>query len=397
MTTRLVDRGWCRELTEALQADASELRIICPFIKVHALERLLHHRPGNVQVITRFNLVDFAEGSSDIVALRKLLDANASVRGVRNLHAKLYLFGASRAIITSANLTNAALSRNHEFGMVTGDTEMLKKCRAYFDNLWECAGNDLRRDQVSAWDTTVTVYRLLGGRPNNSTDLNDFGADAGVTDSPPAQVPAVVADASQAFVKLLGRSDDRIPLSDTTIEEIERAGCHWAVGYPTTKRPRGVKNDAVIFMGRLTRNPKDIRVFGRAIGMNYKPGRDDATAADITRRPWKKNWSRYIRVHHAEFVSGTMENGISLNELMDTLSADSFVSTQRKAARGEVNINPKFAYRQQAAVELSAKGLWWLSERLQAAFAAHGKVSSDRLEKLDWPDPSIIPSPDNGV
>ena len=37
MTIRLVDTGWDKELTDALRADASELRIICPFIKVRAL------------------------------------------------------------------------------------------------------------------------------------------------------------------------------------------------------------------------------------------------------------------------------------------------------------------------------------------------------------------------
>ena len=77
MTIRLVDEGWRRELAEAVRADASELRIICPFIKVGALESLLSGQPGNVQVITRFNLADFAEGVSDIAVLRKLLDINA--------------------------------------------------------------------------------------------------------------------------------------------------------------------------------------------------------------------------------------------------------------------------------------------------------------------------------
>ena len=82
MTVRLVDTGWGTELTDALRADSSELRIICPFIKVGALDRLLSHWPGNVQVITRFNLADFAEGVSDVAALRMLLDAGARVRGV---------------------------------------------------------------------------------------------------------------------------------------------------------------------------------------------------------------------------------------------------------------------------------------------------------------------------
>ncbi len=166
-----------------------------------------------------------------------------------------------------------------------------------------------------------------------------------------------------------------------------------AACYPAARRPKGVKDDAVIFMGRFTRAPDDIRVFGRATGMVYKKERDDATLADIERRPWKGKGARYIRVHHAEFVHGTLANGVSLNELMDTLKTDSFASTKCDAARGKGNINPRCAYRQQAAVELSAEGLSWLDERLQAAFEAHGMVPQDSLDKLDWPDPSIIPSP----
>jgi phosphatidylserine/phosphatidylglycerophosphate/cardiolipin synthase-like enzyme len=115
---RLVDSGWGKELIEAMRVDASKLTIICPFIKAGALDRLLSKRPKSIQVITRFNLSDFAEGVSDISALRNLLESGASLRGVRNLHAKLYIFGASRAIVTSANLTEAAINRNHEFGMV---------------------------------------------------------------------------------------------------------------------------------------------------------------------------------------------------------------------------------------------------------------------------------------
>jgi len=186
-------------------------------------------------------------------------------------------------------------------------------------------------------------------------------------------------------VKFLGEGDNRVPSAFDTIEEIKRAGCHWAVAYPASKRPSGVKDDAVIFIGRLTREPNDIRVFGRAIGIKHEPGRDDATAEDIAIRPWKATWPRYVRVHHAEFVAGTMANGISLNELMIALGADSFVPTQRNASRREGNIDPRRAYRQQAAVELSNKGRVWLSGRLQAAFDEHGTVPQDILDKLDWP------------
>ena len=199
MTIRLVDRPWLNEFTEALKDDASELRIICPFIKEKALQRLLDHHPKNIQVITRFNLGDFADRVSDVAALRKLLEADAKVRGIRNLHAKLYLFGKKRAILTSCNLTEAALTRNHEFGMVTSDGTTIEKCLEYFENLWNFADNDLTLDRVNDWDKTVTEYRLGGGRPHARVGLGDFGVDNGIIETPPAQGPIGVSASSQGI------------------------------------------------------------------------------------------------------------------------------------------------------------------------------------------------------
>ena len=135
-------------------------------------------------------------------------------------------------------------------------------------------------------------------------------------------------------------------------------------------------------MGRFTDEP-DIRIFGRAVGMKHHPGRDDASAEAIKRREWREKYSNYIRVYKAEFVAGTIANGISLYELMDALGSDSFASTQRNAARGTGNTNPRRAYGQQPAVELSPQGISWLGERLQAAFDAHGKIPQDTLDQLD--------------
>ena len=386
MTIRLVDGNWDEEFTEALCDDASELRIICPFIKVGALQRLLRNSPRRVQVITRFNLGDFADRVSDVAALRKLLEVDARVRGIRNLHAKLYLFGTKRAIVTSCNLTEAALSRNHELGMITTDGTIVEKCLEYFDNLWRVAGDDLVHDRVDAWERTVEGYLLKGGRPHARGGFCDFGADTGIVETPPAQEQIAVSASSQAIVKFLGSANDRSQLSDSTIEEIMRAGCHWAVGYPFKKRPRSLEDDATIFLGRLTRNQNDIRIFGRAIGMAYREGRDEATKAEKEKRRWKKRWPRYIRVHHAEFVDGTMKNGVSLNELMETLGADSFATTQENKEHGKGNTNPRLAFRSQPHVRLSAEGLSTLSQWLQEAFEVHGKVSQESLDKLDWPE-----------
>lgn len=378
---RLVDGGWDRELAAAICADSSEVRIVCPFIKKGALECLLSPPPGDIQVITRFNLNDFAEGVSDIEALRMLLDAGASVRGIQNLHAKLYIFGASRAIITSANLTKAALTRNQEFGVVADDATVIAACRNYFDALWECgSAANLSRDMLDSWEEEVArFHRLDGERSRFAKGLSDFGAQAGL-EPPQPVLPVAVADAGQAFIKFLGNSKERKPVSYPITEVIQHEGCHRVLAYP--KRPRSVEEGALIFMGRFTDKPDDIRIFGRAVGMEHRPDRDVASVEDIERRSWREKYSRYIRVHHAEFVAGTLANGVSLNELMEGLGSDSFASTQRNALLGAGSTDPRLAYRQQPAVELSPEGISWLGERLQAAFEAHCKVPQDALGKI---------------
>lgn len=389
MAIRLVDNEWDKELTNAAKIRARELQIICPFIKTSALDRLLLNKWKTIQVITRFSLKDFAEGVSDIEALRKLLDAGAHIRGVQNLHAKLYLFGAKRAIITSANLTEAALNRNHEFGLVAGSANVISECQKYFNELWHRSDCDLSRNMVDDWEKTITCHHTSGTPGSQGNDLGDFGANIGIPKTP-ISLPVGVADAQQAFVKFLGRAEDRALLSLSTLEAIKDEGCHWAVYYPKNRRPRIVQDGSLIFIARLTTesNRNDIHVFGWAIGMKYIEGRDDATPEDKKKkgRRWKAKWPHYIRVHHAEFIAGTMANGIPLSELMNQLGADSFKSTQRNATKGKGNTNPRKAIRQQPAVQLSSKGRTWLAERFQEAFKVHGRIPREELDGLDWPD-----------
>ena len=378
----LVDGGWQKEFEEALKAETSGLRIVCPFIKEGVIKLLRKHLSGSIQVITRFSLADFAEGVSDAAALRQLLDAGASIRGVRNLHAKLYLFGTSRAIITSANLTEAALRRNYEFGMVADDEAVIAECRRYFDDLWNRAGRDLRHGEVDEWAEIVDHHRLRGATPSGSMCLRDHGTDVGFVAPPSARLPGAVADASQAFVKFFGKRRDSLPLTKSTAKLIKDSDCVRVACYPRRKRPRSVKTGAVIFMGWFTKGPNDIRVFGRAIGKKYEEGKDDATPAERERHGWKEDFPRYVRLHGAEFVAGTLENGVSLYEMMNDLSSESFAPTKRNVARGEGNTNPRRAFGQQAAVELSYEGSRWLNSRLEMAFEAHGKIAQDELRAL---------------
>ena len=381
MTIRLIDKGWRKELNAAAKADNREVLIVCPFIQLSVIETLLKPQPRNVKVITRFNLVDFASGVSDVAALRRLLETNAKVRGVRNLHAKLYIFGNRRTILTSANLTKAALHSNQEFGMVSDDVAIVEGCKAYFADMWEKAGQDLLSHQSNDWQAIVADHHLSGSSPSKTDSLEDFGADIGIPDplAPWLQVP--VAEKPRAFVKLLGKSDNRMVLDDATIDELALGGCHWAVAYK--KRPRRVKDGDIIFMGRLTKEPNDVRVFGSAIGSEHRPGKDEASCSEKAKMEWKKEWPYYIRVHHAEFVSGTMANGVSLYAMMKELEENSFETTKRNAANGHGNTDPRRAYGQRPDVQLSEEGAEWLYGRLQAAMQTHGTITQREIDQLE--------------
>ena len=384
MIVRFVEKDWDVELARALRHFAGRVLFVSPFIKAGAIEPMLGQL-GNGRIITRYSQQDFADRVSDIAALRMLLDAGAAVRGIRHLHAKLYVFGSERAIVTSANLTEAGLGRNHEFGLVTDDGDAVAECRRYFDDLWDRAGEDLSVSQLEHWESNVARHLAFGGsRQVRGKALEDLGVDIGIPRLGHRDRAAVFDAPVQAFVKLLGQGD-RAPLSTATLDEVQSSGCHWALAYPASRRPRSVRDDAVMFIARPTEGG-DIRVFGRAVGMAHEAGRDDATPDDVARRPWKSRWPAYVRVHHAEFVQGTLGNGVSLDELMGELDHRAFASTARHFSRGSGNTDPRRAILSNAHMELTGDAEAWLTDRLEAGFRAHGTILRETLATLDWPD-----------
>lgn len=223
---RLVDAKWDHELSAAVSADRTHLRVICRFIQRRTAERLLSvGEPEKIQVITRFATRDFCDRVSDPDALGLLLEAGAQIRGLRNLHAKMYVFGTRRAIVTSANLTEAALLRNHEFGFVAEEPAILAECTAYFDALWPCAGKDLTPELLAEMKAVVLKARLEGGRPLDTLHLPDYGARVRDAD-PYLDLVVPPGTSTRAFVKLLGSSESRVYRTLPVMDEICNAGCH---------------------------------------------------------------------------------------------------------------------------------------------------------------------------
>jgi hypothetical protein len=388
MTVELVDRDWNAAIHAGLGCDSSSFRVVCPFVKERVLAGLIKdHRPTELRLVTRLKLADFANGVSDIAALRAVLQAGGRVRGVRDLHAKVFLFGTTRAAVTSANLTTAGLAGNHEFGCVSEEAAFVDACSAYFESLWAAATPNVTSQQLDEWDLLVGEHLDRGAPPGSAVGLPDFGAPVHVTaatlpDLAPSGWPA---ESGHAFVKFFGEGSNRADHGASTFGEVQRSGCHWACTYPVDKRPRAVSDGDTIFVGRLVARPNDTMIFGRVIGRQHRDGQDDATPQDVALRPFKEHWPHYVRVHHGQFVAGTLGNGVSLAELMDSLGTDAFASTRANAAAGHGNTDPRRAFRQQPHVRLTPEAAAWVTGRLEEAFRLHGTVPAEALDQLDWP------------
>jgi hypothetical protein len=188
----------------------------------------------------------------------------------------------------------------------------------------------------------------------------------------------------KAFVKFFGQAGNRSARERPVRDVVATSGSHRICTYPRNRRPRQVQEGDLMFMGQLVRGPDDIVVYGRAVARAYEEGRDDAGVEDVARRPWLERWPHFIRVREAEFVEGTLADGVSLGELMDELGAYAFGPTAENADRGVGNVDPRQSIRQAAAIRLSEAGASWLGEELEGAFRRHGRLRAEEMPGLDW-------------
>ena len=78
-------------------------------------------------LVTRTDLRDFAVGSSNLDTLCALVKDGVAVHSLSDLHAKMYVFDDSSALVTSANATVSGMWRNLECGLGTEDNAVVNE------------------------------------------------------------------------------------------------------------------------------------------------------------------------------------------------------------------------------------------------------------------------------
>ncbi len=174
----VIDSDWEHVLAESCAMATETIKIMCPFIKRGAVERAFKDSSvGEFQVLTRFNEEDFYNGVSDTEALLWLLNTGAQIRGIKNLHSKLYIFDERRVIVASANLTESAMHRNLEFGFLSEKPSIVGQCHDYFDGLWARAGENLSQAILASIETNLESERAKNALLPGRSKLPDRGAD----------------------------------------------------------------------------------------------------------------------------------------------------------------------------------------------------------------------------
>jgi PLD-like domain len=132
-------------LSEACAGARRQLVVCAPFIKAHALERVVQatNETVKIEVFTRWRPDEVAAGVSDTRVLALVDDRGGSVYLCDRLHAKYFRFD-DRALVGSANVTGAALGWS-----VNSNLEVLLEVAADLPELLRLE-DSLRRESIPA-------------------------------------------------------------------------------------------------------------------------------------------------------------------------------------------------------------------------------------------------------
>lgn len=367
-----INKNWVNIISNEL-INTQEVKIISPFITLNILKHIFRNFNGEkIEVITRFNLNDFKSRASSLEALKYLLEKyNCKIKGIKNLHSKVYLFDDKSTIITSANLTSGGLINNKEFGVISRQDIIVKESIKYFDSLWNLNNTVLTIKDVEDWK------KLLNNNTASSPQkhlLPDFGVSE----------KELVTKGRKYFIKFFGKNNHRENLEYKTRLEIRYGCCHYALSFSRKsddRRPRKYKDGDIVFMARMIHG-NDYAIFGKGITYSHNDNRDIAGPDDINHVSWMKDWPILIRVHSTEFIDSSLRNCPKLGDMINLLDYESFDKTFKKFQRGIPNINPWLSLRQQADIQLSDSGAIWLENEFQNALLKNGKIPESYINKF---------------
>lgn len=129
-------RAHTDRLGKLLRSTTRQLHIASPYVTETGIIRLLSNR--ETRLLTSLSIMDVVSGATSLDALSVWLDAGVQIAVAEHspkLHAKVYIFGDSDAIVSSANLTTLGLNENIEVGVALSG-EPVHKLAQWYEKIW---------------------------------------------------------------------------------------------------------------------------------------------------------------------------------------------------------------------------------------------------------------------
>jgi hypothetical protein len=183
--------------------------------------------------------MDIASGATSLESLGTLVKSGVDCRTLLErprLHAKVYIFGSSRAVITSANLTRSALDSNIEAGAEIS-LDRVQQLVAWFDKLWNIA-SPLTLKRLSELQTETRAlraeYMKLKKKAKTKLRLPETGKQSGKLLD---KLQHLFAKANRYFVCNTDRRDGRRTPTGGFVLEQEMLGRGFAAAWESFKFP----------------------------------------------------------------------------------------------------------------------------------------------------------------
>ena len=204
----------------------NEMILCAPYIKNETVNEILNKKKSSskLTVITSSNISNFIQRSSDLSAIRKLLDNKATVLNYQDLHAKIYLFDKLKALITSANLTYYGMYHNYEYGvLIDNNDEIMDQIETDFLEMFESKlygeFDDAKLDDIEKTINNVesTKYVIKEINGDNTLVIEDVSA---------------LLDNMSSWQKDVFFILDKIPNSDFVLKDVYKYKDEVALKYP---------------------------------------------------------------------------------------------------------------------------------------------------------------------
>jgi hypothetical protein len=161
-------------LSKLLEDTEGPIRIASAFVTERDLLTAAVGRERRLLIPLR--PIDVASGAMSLATLEVLIESGVQCRwlaGDQFLHAKVYVFGTSHVVITSANLTYSALNSNIEAGVLVDgpDTQQVVD---WFDSLWVIASPVTIAELVELKthvDSLRAAYKALASAAKKACDV----------------------------------------------------------------------------------------------------------------------------------------------------------------------------------------------------------------------------------